>query len=85
MQVSCTEKQDRTASRRKAIGIQSPRDAFDIDDELCRDGNDGRIIGAMPKQHDERKTKPPTEHRRGGDHMDEFKREDEIEHRRGRS
>jgi hypothetical protein len=39
----------------------------------------------MPKHHEDRKTKPPTEHRRGGDHMDEFKREDEIEHRRSRS
>src|SRR5262249_14209256 len=50
-------------------------------DKLGCDGNDRRIARTVSEQHERRKAQPHAEHRRGGEHMDELNREDDVEHR----
>src|SRR5262249_21491073 len=50
-------------------------------DKLGCDGNDRRIARTASEQHERRKAQPHAEHRRGGEHMDELNREDDVEHR----
>src|SRR5262249_58177355 len=74
----------RAAERKTCNGLQGNSSddyrLFDGNDELGGHGDDGRISRTVSEQHHRGKAQPHAEHRRGSEHMDEFQREDDVEH-----